>query len=440
MSLPKKHCSRCGNEALSDAQCYAQCGTQYSFASTEPTPYICDQCESPLPGGSRFCPGCGQAFDEAVPSFIPPPSPGFRSLATPTQPVPVTPHPPVSIPEPIPRSMSSARNTAIGIGAVIAAVCLIICFCLFQLAHLPAPTTQHSASTSMADTSSSPPPKNLSENSSSQPNNSSEPASANSVEQITPDTHPTISSGADDINIGDKNDNIVKSIAALDTSDTLNAYALEGSGLDDAPVSINDLQNTVLSAEDLRGKSLRALSLSHSTIYALHGCTFTRPAIKSYFEAQAWYRPNAGFTEATLSTTEQANAQSIRAMERSHFGYGRHSFDENGNFYQTSRDPLQETVAHGLGQTDDLISMEALQHKLITNEDMSGRSLAALSASYNAIYAVHGYVFKRPSLQRLFNQAAWYRPNSSFHEQNLSGVEQANLKIIRAYERTRYGY
>ncbi len=235
-------------------------------------------------------------------------------------------------------------------------------------------------------------------------------------------------------------DNSSNSVVAIDDNDTMNAYAPLGSGLDDTPIDINTLQNTILSANDLADKSLRALSLSHSTIYALHGCNFTRPAINSYFQSQPWYHPASNFTEAMLSDVERANAQTIRAMERSHFNYGRHSFDEQGQYYQAARDPLKETAAPGSGQTDQLLDLDTLQHRIVTDEDLSGRSLAALSISYNAIYAAHGYVFKRPSLQQLFSRLRWYTPNPGFREQDLSSIEQANLKTIRGYERTHFGF
>lgn len=103
-------------------------------------------------------------------------------------------------------------------------------------------------------------------------------------------------------------------------------------------------------------------------------------------------------------------------------------------------DPLKETAARGSGLTDQLLDSDTLQHRIISGEDLSGRSLSALSISYNAIYAAHGYVFKRSSLQQLFSQAHWYRPNPAFREQDLSEVEKANLKTIREYERTHYGY
>ena len=87
-----------------------------------------------------------------------------------------------------------------------------------------------------------------------------------------------------------------------------------------------------------------------------------------------------------------------------------------------------------------MMDLDTLQHRLVTPEDLAGKSLAGLSLSYNAIYAAHGYVFQRATFRHAFESTRWYRPNPAFQESDLDSTERANLKTIRAYERTRYGY
>ena len=220
------------------------------------------------------------------------------------------------------------------------------------------------------------------------------------------------------------------------TRDTMTATAPPGSGLSDDPLSIDTLQNTDISADDLKDKSLRALSISHNTIYALHGYIFERPSVKSYFEAQTWYVPNSAFTEASLSPREQKNVQTIRTAEHLQFKYG-----PPVSLGATSgRDPLLETSASGSGVSDRVLSLATLQNTHVTDADLDGKSLSALSISYNAIYAAHGYVFERKSLQNLFGSVSWYHPNPAFAESDLTATEKANLLTIRAFERQKFGY
>lgn len=233
--------------------------------------------------------------------------------------------------------------------------------------------------------------------------------------------------------------------AAASTDDTLTAYAPPGSGLSDVPLSIDTLQNEVVTSDDLKRLSLRALSISHNSIYALHGYIFERPAIQAYFDAQSWYHSDPAFNASMLTSTEQQNGQTIRAAERANFDYGRHMFDEQGRPYEQEhsyerRDPLRETASPGSGLSDTPLDSNTLQNTVVTSQDLNDKSLAALSISYNTIYAVHGYVFKKATLQGLFNHAAWYHPNPAFRETDFTSKEQANLQTIRSYEHSRFGY
>lgn len=218
--------------------------------------------------------------------------------------------------------------------------------------------------------------------------------------------------------------------------DTMVAYAPEGSGLSDEPIGADTLQSGALSAEDLQGKSLRALSISHNTIFARHGCTFTRPSVQQYFDAQPWYHPNPAFSVEDLSTLEKQNVETIRASEHARFGYG----PPIATGLSSARDPLKETARPGSGLRDHIFSLNTLHNVRLTDSDLEGESLAALSISYNAIYATHGYIFHRDSLRRIFSQMSWYHPNPAFAESDLTETEKANLQTIRAFERKRFGF
>lgn len=413
------------------AQRCDQCGSALSAVPFEIGDYVCEKCEAPLPGGSRFCPGCGFAFEHSVPVVESVPlTPGFR----PSEPPVVAPPPPVISREPLPAPAApvidsvpaplppAPKQTRLGLTVAALVVLFGLGFGLSRIvpppaapAAAPVVAVPPEADTTDADAPASPPEKEAPQKEETKAAMPAEPAKASPSAKATLPDKP-----------------------AVEDTDTLSAYASPGSGLDDVPLDIDTLRNSVISPDDLKHKSLRALSLSHNSIYALHGYIFERASMNSYFEAQPWYHPNAAFSSADLSTTEQQNAQTLRAAERS-FGYGLTSFDAQGQPYQ-QRDPLKATAASGSGQNNQMIDLDTLQHRLVTPEDLADKSLAGLSLSYNAIYAAHGYVFQRASLRHAFESTRWYRPNPAFQESNLDSTERANLKTIRAYERTRYGY
>lgn len=104
------------------------------------------------------------------------------------------------------------------------------------------------------------------------------------------------------------------------------------------------------------------------------------------------------------------------------------------------RDPVSGVAAPGSGLSDRPLRRNVLESTKLTESDLTGKSLAALSVSYNTIYAVHGYIFKRRSLQHTFDRMPWYHPNPSFAEMDLNQLERSNLKTIRDYERKEYHY
>ena len=342
----------------------------------------------------------------------------------------------------MPSMLSETKATKRGVivaGSVLTAVFLAVGFGLIRLAHpqLNAPgseTMTSAASSGSVPTNAATPASEIpADNSSaSEPPTVQDNTARNDVPMVsspptldTPDPAPEVSDNSNH--------------ATASTDDTMTAYAPAGSGLSDVPLSIDTLRNEFVTSNDLKRLSLRALSISHNSIYALHGYIFERPAIQSYFTTQDWYHPDPAFSASMLTSTEQKNVQTIRAAERANFGYGRHLFDEQGRSYE-QRDPLRETASPDSGLDDTLLDLNTLQHTAITSQDLSDKSLAALSISYNAVYAAHGYVFKKASLQRLFNNASWYHPNLAFRETDLTSTERANLQTIRSYERSRFGY
>lgn len=70
----------------------------------------------------------------------------------------------------------------------------------------------------------------------------------------------------------------------------------------------------------------------------------------------------------------------------------------------------------------------------LKSEDVKDYSLADLRLMRNAIYAMHGYIFKNAELRKHFSAFEWYFPNNENVDANLSAIENANIKVIQARE------
>src|SRR5437773_10874911 len=59
--------------------------------------------------------------------------------------------------------------------------------------------------------------------------------------------------------------------------------------------------------EDLRGRTLRELTLMRNTIYARAGNPFRKKWLNDYFSAQPWYHPLPKMDETRLTTLDRKN-------------------------------------------------------------------------------------------------------------------------------------
>ena len=80
-----------------------------------------------------------------------------------------------------------------------------------------------------------------------------------------------------------------------------------------------DSDTHLYSTSELEGLSNWELPIARNEIYARHGRTFQNEDLQGYFEAQDWYTPlydpEEFDDEVELSSTEVANAETIRALE-----------------------------------------------------------------------------------------------------------------------------
>jgi hypothetical protein len=76
--------------------------------------------------------------------------------------------------------------------------------------------------------------------------------------------------------------------------------------------------------------------------------------------------------------------------------------------------------------------------RLVTEEDLQGKSTWELDVMRNEIYARHGRRCKRNDLQRYFDRQPWYSPRyaaDNFPAGLLSDIQAKNVEFIRDYQR-----
>ena len=75
-----------------------------------------------------------------------------------------------------------------------------------------------------------------------------------------------------------------------------------------------------------------------------------------------------------------------------------------------------------------------LSYRLVTENDLYGKTKADLRIMRNTIYAIHGYVFKSQELNRYFSKQSWYNPRKTDVSDELSSLEKRNIQFIKEHE------
>jgi hypothetical protein len=71
--------------------------------------------------------------------------------------------------------------------------------------------------------------------------------------------------------------------------------------------------------------------------------------------------------------------------------------------------------------------------RLLTADDLAGKSPWELKVMRNEIYARHGYIFKNTELRDYFEKQSWYKPVSDDVTNLLSDVEKRNADFLKNY-------
>ncbi|MFO0598931.1 MAG: YARHG domain-containing protein [Myxococcaceae bacterium] len=216
-----------------------------------------------------------------------------------------------------------------------------------------------------------------------------------------------------------------------------------------------------ITPEDLKGRSLRELTLMRNWIYALRGNEFRRRWLADFFAAQPWYQPNQrdflsgewqvnrDFGEGVVKR-DDANAERIATFES----------ELTREDLLARRDEVRARVKGvavippldlielkllsirlggwaGEGTPPPLSPLEdpARLDKVLTLESLDDLSPRDLKILRNTIFARRGRAFETPLVKGHFKTVEWYQVDPKYTDARLTDVDKKNVKLIQSLER-----
>jgi hypothetical protein len=256
-----------------------------------------------------------------------------------------------------------------------------------------------------------------------------------------------------------------------------------------------DFAKASLKSADIAGLELEDLTLMRGIVFGRHGRVFKDATIKTFLEAQDWYKPNPDFQNSMLNATERNNLDLIRVAEASKHAtvqpgdmrywrtraltarkLGKHSgaewlvlrseieaihgkrfesdawlqqyFDDRYWYKPGKYDPKSLTAIEQKNLATITLAqkrsrkvalapgdMELFENRLISAQMLHGLSLYELRLLRNEVYARHGRSFQAPWLAQYFFSQPWYQPDDNFKDEQVTGSEKTNVETIVAYEK-----
>ena len=256
-----------------------------------------------------------------------------------------------------------------------------------------------------------------------------------------------------------------------------------------------DFAKTAIKPAQIQPLELEDLKLLRGIVFGRHGRVFKDADIKSYLEAQTWFKSNPDFNNSMLNDTERRNLDLIRIAEASKHPtiqpgdmrywvdrpitikkLGKHSgaewkvliaeveaihgkrfeddpwlqqyFDERYWYTANGKYDSKKLSVNERKNLDTLSGaqrrqrnvallpgdMELFERKTIADSMLQGLSLHELRLLRNEVYARHGRMFKAEWLQQYFYTQPWYTPDENFKDEELSGSDKVNVETIVRYE------
>ncbi len=139
---------------------------------------------------------------------------------------------------------------------------------------------------------------------------------------------------------------------------------------------------------------------------AVHGKTFPEQEwLQKYFDERYWYKRNPNYSPSILSAIERKN------MEK---------------FIAKRKEISKVEVSFG--------DMDKFQNVLLKEEQLKGVSFNELRMMQNEFFARRGKKFTIAAYIQAFEWQDWYKPIKDQSKVKLNATEDANVKLIQAFE------
>lgn len=203
----------------------------------------------------------------------------------------------------------------------------------------------------------------------------------------------------------------------------------------------------LVTAEDLKGRSLREFSLLRNTIFARVGNSFRKTWLDEHFRAQPWYKPLDKAQLDRLTSIDKKNVELIvqaqEALTKSDLESSRDALlaiKDRNKMQELELRLLSARLGKWAGGAKDkdpkrtpledpMLLDKTL--KLANLREMSRRDLRILR---NMIYARRGRCFKSPLVSSYFARMDWYDCDDDFSYANLNPTDRKNIRIIKSLE------
>lgn len=102
------------------------------------------------------------------------------------------------------------------------------------------------------------------------------------------------------------------------------------------------------------------------------------------------------------------------------------------------KDPGNDTIVYTntfYRRASDIITKLNASTKVLTEKDLKNLKKLELEIIRNTIFARHGYSFKKKTYRQFFDPVAWYVPISDNVANDLTKIENNNVKILQRFEK-----
>jgi len=162
-----------------------------------------------------------------------------------------------------------------------------------------------------------------------------------------------------------------------------------------------DFAKSRMKPAQVQALELYDLKLLRGIVFGKHGRIFKDAEIKTYLEAQSWFKPNSDFNNSMLNDTERRNLDLIRIAEAS----------------------KHDTIQPG--------DMRYWVDRPITAKKLGKHSGAEWKVLIAEVEAIHGKKFEDdPWLQQYFDERYWYSASAKYDPKSLNANERKSLATL----------